>query len=409
VNRQRVLARFRDQPFLVRHVAWMVAAVAVAAFASRSRLDNRLLLALAAAALANLATYLLAGLPAASAAVAKASPVVGIASWAPIIHATGGVESPLVAGYWLEVLLAGVTLGPLGAVLACAGSLVALWVPPHLLGYAAPASRLWSHTFFLLAAGGVTLFLVQRLRHSEERISRTLQEAQERLDRLERELDDARTLSRVGENVAHLAHGIKNAVHSLRGFLRLLEPAAAGGDSAATLEGLRRAVDQLEELARWTLGGAEPTRVEFASAAEVAGAISAAVEDLGRTAPAIRVRAAVGEGLPAVRMPAPALQETLTVLLRNAAEAMGGSGELSIEARREATSLRLVVSDHGRGFSAEALARLFEPGFTTKPGGSGFGLFLLRRLLEARGGTVEATSLPGGGAAFSLSVPALEG
>lgn len=409
MNRQRVLAKFRDQPFLVRHLALMVAAATVAAFVSKSRLDNRLLLTLAAAALANLATFLLAGRPAVAAAVAKASPLVGIASWAPIIYVTGGVESPLVAGYWLEVLLAGVTLGPVGAVLACAGSLVALWVPPHLLGYAAPAARLWAHTFFLLAAGGVTLFVVQRLRHSEQRASRSLQEAQERLDRLERELEEARTLSRVGENVAHLAHGIKNTVHSLRGFVRLLEPVAAGGDSAATLGGLRRAVDQLEELTRWTLGGGGPIRAEFASAGEVAGAISAAVEDLGRTAPAIRVLAAVGEGLPAVRMPAPALQETLTVLLRNAAEAMGGSGELSIDACREAASLRLVVRDRGCGFSAETLARLFEPGFTTKPGGSGFGLFLLRRLVEARGGTVEATSLSGGGAAFSLSVPALEG
>ena len=51
----------------------------------------------------------------------------------------------------------------------------------------------------------------------------------------------------------------------------------------------------------------------------------------------------------------------------------------------------------------------FEPGYTTKPEGSGYGLFLARRILEKHGGRLEATRTGGGGAAFELALPVMPG
>ena len=73
-------------------------------------------------------------------------------------------------------------------------------------------------------------------------------------NRATQELAEERTVAAVGENVARLAHGLKNTVHSLRGFVGLIEPRLtdARADRDA-LGGLRAAIDDLERLARLTL------------------------------------------------------------------------------------------------------------------------------------------------------------
>ena len=69
----------------------------------------------------------------------------------------------------------------------------------------------------------------------------------QRLESLQRALEDERVISRVGENVARLAHGLKNAVHSLRGFVALIEPQLdRASETNAALAGLRAAIDDLD-------------------------------------------------------------------------------------------------------------------------------------------------------------------
>ena len=62
------------------------------------------------------------------------------------------------------------------------------------------------------------------------------------------------------------------------------------------------------------------------------------------------------------------------------------------------------VADNGPGVTAEQRASMFEPFFTTKPGGMGLGLALVRRIVEAHGGTVEAVDAAGG-AVIRVTLP----
>ncbi|HEU5447953.1 MAG TPA: ATP-binding protein, partial [Acidimicrobiia bacterium] len=90
----------------------------------------------------------------------------------------------------------------------------------------------------------------------------------------------------------------------------------------------------------------------------------------------------------------------------NAYDAMPEGGLLVIEAdQHDDENIRFAVSDTGGGIAAEALPRLFEPFFTTKAKGIGLGLAVSNRIVEAHGGTLEATTRDGTGASFTITLP----
>ena len=116
------------------------------------------------------------------------------------------------------------------------------------------------------------------------------------------------------------------------------------------------------------------------------------------------------DGLPSVDAVRVELQQVLVNLLLNAVQAMS---EAQPDARRIeiATSLHLesvfiTVRDHGCGIPAARMQDVFEPFFTTKANGLGMGLSICRHIAESYGGRMEARNHAGGGAAFSLLLPA---
>jgi hypothetical protein len=95
-------------------------------------------------------------------------------------------------------------------------------------------------------------------------------------------------------------------------------------------------------------------------------------------------------------------------LVLNARDAMESGGRLTVTTRRASDeAAQIVVADTGPGFSDEALAHLFEPGFTTKRarGGSGQGLSALAAFMKGAGGTIEVDSRSGEGATVRVTLP----
>lgn len=92
-------------------------------------------------------------------------------------------------------------------------------------------------------------------------------------------------------------------------------------------------------------------------------------------------------------------------LLRNAIEAMGQGGTLTVSVGKPDNWAELSVSDTGPGISPGNQERLFEPLFTTKPGGVGFGLSLAKTVVERHSGSIEVESEPGKGATFIIRLP----
>ena len=98
-------------------------------------------------------------------------------------------------------------------------------------------------------------------------------------------------------------------------------------------------------------------------------------------------------------------------LLTNAAEAVAPGGRIAVRVASEAAALRIDVADDGPGVAPEQRAQIFEPFVTTKPRGTGLGLAMAQRIVEAHGGTLAfvdgaGAGAGGAGACFRLVVPA---
>jgi signal transduction histidine kinase len=94
-------------------------------------------------------------------------------------------------------------------------------------------------------------------------------------------------------------------------------------------------------------------------------------------------------------------------LALNACRFMPGGGWLSIAGwELEEGGVAIEVRDTGPGIATDDLARIFEAGFSTRPGSSGLGLAVCHKILEQHGGSIAAESRPGYGAKFYLHIPA---
>ena len=113
--------------------------------------------------------------------------------------------------------------------------------------------------------------------------------------------------------------------------------------------------------------------------------------------------------VPPVRADRTLLARALTNLVENALQAMPDGGLLRLSAVASDAVVTIAVIDVGVGMSAEALARAFEPHFSTKTGGSGLGLANAKRNIESCEGTIAATSEPGRGTTIVVRLQAAEG
>jgi signal transduction histidine kinase len=108
------------------------------------------------------------------------------------------------------------------------------------------------------------------------------------------------------------------------------------------------------------------------------------------------------DGLPCVAADANQIQIVLSNLIRNACEAMSGTGRLRITGKAEENMVEIAVNDDGPGIPADRLSRIMEPFFTTKPRGLGLGLAISKSIVEKNDGQLVITSQVGKGSTFLL-------
>ena len=396
-----------DRVLLARHFALSVGAVAAYVFRAELHIGYVALWVVGISATLNFLAYMARSRPSLARACEFASPVIGLGGWTFLVYFTNGVSSPFMAGLWLEIVLSAMTLQPTSIALMTVGSVAGLWIQQFFqpaLGWRPVVLGMVLQTGFLTGMGLATWLVTRRWLMRQAAEIRERERLVVRLDDMTRELEDERVVAALGENVARLAHGLKNAVHSLRGFARLIEPRfEERSEGRAALEGLRRAIDDLEELAHLTLGSQQSP---FAGQlAEPGGhsdqptpdgpsglmpVVERALKELRSAHPDV-VWEARSDGLqPDVTIAETSLSETLVILMRNAVEAMGGQGRATVETWVADEALHLRVTDEGVGFEGLAPEEIFKPGFTTKPGGSGYGLFLAKRIVEEHGGRIDA-------------------
>ncbi|MFM8322833.1 MAG: sensor histidine kinase [Chloroflexota bacterium] len=118
------------------------------------------------------------------------------------------------------------------------------------------------------------------------------------------------------------------------------------------------------------------------------------------------------ENLPLIYVDPRQMEQVLGNLVTNGFQAVTartdlppGQGALRISAVPNGEHIQIQVQDNGVGISAENLARIFEPLFTTKTRGFGLGLTVCQKLVEANAGAIRAESRPGEGSCFTIELP----
>jgi signal transduction histidine kinase len=111
--------------------------------------------------------------------------------------------------------------------------------------------------------------------------------------------------------------------------------------------------------------------------------------------------------LPKVHIDRTLIARSLTNIVENALHAMPGAGRLSVIVGAEPGFVRIRVSDTGAGMDEEALARAFEPYFSTKATGTGLGLPIAKRNVELNGGSISVASARDQGTSVELTLPAV--
>ncbi|MFO0580735.1 MAG: protoglobin domain-containing protein [Anaeromyxobacter sp.] len=129
------------------------------------------------------------------------------------------------------------------------------------------------------------------------------------------------------------------------------------------------------------------------------------VVDSVKRPPEVTLELALDE-LPTLSGDAGQLRQVLVNLVENAVFAAAPKGVVGVRGRRADGQIELVVDDTGPGVDPATRRRLFEPLITTKAKGIGLGLALVKRIVERHGGTIGYDERPGGGARFTIRLPA---
>jgi len=116
----------------------------------------------------------------------------------------------------------------------------------------------------------------------------------------------------------------------------------------------------------------------------------------------------LAKDLPLFKADVDQLIQALLNLMINALQAVERRGRVEIRADRTEDFLVVKVRDSGPGIPADSLGTIFEPYYTTKPEGSGIGLWIAQQITIAHGGTLEAANVPTGGAVFTMRLPLRE-
>jgi signal transduction histidine kinase len=119
----------------------------------------------------------------------------------------------------------------------------------------------------------------------------------------------------------------------------------------------------------------------------------------------VEVRLELADALPPVVGQDARLRAAVLWLVLNAIDASPAGGHVRVETRTSAGTVAVAVVDEGEGVPEGVRPRLFEPFFSTRPGGLGLSLMACQLVTEAHGGTVEVETGSGRGSRFTLSLP----
>ena len=232
---------------------------------------------------------------------------------------------------------------------------------------------------------------------------------------LERRVRESERLAYIGELTTSLAHEIRNPLSSVKMNIQiLLKGMNTNERDNRRAEIVVKAISRLERILTEMLDFARPLKLNLETAS-IRAVIDGCLEmlDVRFKERNIVVKKKCSTSVPDIPMDADKMQQAIINVLVNSLEAIEKDGVIEIAARREAggdgVRVRVDISDTGSGIEKKAIPFVFDPFYSNKRKGTGLGLYNVKKIVEAHGGTIRVSSKKLQGAKFSLFLPVPDG
>lgn len=332
-----------------------------------------------------------------------------------------GMASPFRWYYLLSLICCAIRYRPITAWLTFGMHCLSLLALGRVLGFESGMQAGWVLTITLMAwvtwASSALATLLKETGEGLEEANRALEENKRELERRVAERTDALRASQArviqqekmaafGLLAAGIAHEVGNPLAAVSSLVQMIQRRDPEPYTAEKLELASRQVLRIQRTIRELIDFSRPasTAVGQVKAAEVVEEALGIAKYYQRTKQRV-ITTAIGAEVGNVRGVRDHLTQVVLNLVLNAVDATESGGLIRIEAKEVDHLVMLTVEDEGRGIALADRCRLFQPFFTTKPHGTGLGLFVSRQILEEMGGTLTYRTEEGVGSAFVVSLP----
>lgn len=224
---------------------------------------------------------------------------------------------------------------------------------------------------------------------------------------LEKEVARSRHLSSISSLAAGVAHEIRNPLSSIKGFaVYLKEKLSADADDKKTADIIIEEVERLNRVISQLIEFARPLELKKEKAL-FSDLIKHAIKLISAEAQKnqIIINIDMKYDAPPIEVDPDKIKQVLLNIFLNSLAAMKKGGKLDISLAPEKENLCVVISDTGIGIEKMELPRIYDPYFTSKPEGTGLGLAVVQKIMEAHGGEILVESIAGQGTKVFLRFP----
>ena len=288
--------------------------------------------------------------------------------------------------YYFPILVSALRFGTRGA-LVCLAVILFTYIPYIFItwhtGWAEQAARIIELFFYLLFALGAGYFV-------------------DREQQIKQELERTRFVTSLGRITSSIVHDLKNPLISIIGLLNRLS--RGKGDCRAYVPVLLQDAKKMERIVYDVLDFARPVQIkpELRNLHEIILSAIEMCREKGQKKE-IKFQSDLDDSI-ALNVDAFLIERALVNVISNSIEASPEQGVITITLKKKDGMASITVSDQGPGMDRETMKRCFEPYFSTKSSGTGLGLPIVKKIVEAHGGAISIDSPPSGGTVFTITL-----
>ena len=251
--------------------------------------------------------------------------------------------------------------------------------------------------------------LQREIREWNSELEQRVKQKSLELEQAQKEIIQAEKLATVGHIVAGMAHDIRNPLNAINLYAELLKSIGSlSPEQGEFVDKISQEVERVETILRKMLDSStsyQPLREPVA----LAQIIDKVLQDYQPRIKAqnITLLAEIDHNCPAISGTPHEFEQVFVNLISNALFEMPDGGVLKVLLTTTDNRLRIVVQDSGQGIPKQIEDKIFEPFFTSKDKGTGFGLSVVRRVIKGYGGNIHVRNTEGLGACFTIEMPIL--